>query len=76
MCGEQLYLQFNFLVARGSPPRVRGTVQDGLISTLSAWITPACAGNRLFPAGHASHYQDHPRVCGEQTAQLLRYTSL
>ena len=53
----------------GSPPRVRGTVDQPRHMGGNPRITPACAGNspRWVYAGATGW--DHPRVCGEQIAK-------
>ena len=38
----------------------------GSVKELSLWITPACAGKRLYSACVSSAGRDHPRVCGEK----------
>ncbi len=45
VCGEQEFLQEIHFPISGSPPRVRGTVQEELNEMLMHGITPACAGN-------------------------------
>ncbi len=49
VCGEQRSFHGRPPMARGSPPRVRGT--EFCVQYLRFWnrITPACAGNRDFP---------------------------
>ena len=65
MCGENPVAQDNYIVDKGSPPRVRGKHKHGAPRLPLIRITPACAGKTdsesvyLFDAG------DHPRVCGE-----------
>ena len=50
----------------GSPPRVRGKVQEELIAQGADRITPACAGKRQRYNGSVVFSEDHPRVCGEK----------
>ena len=50
----------------GSPPRMRGKVQNELILRRDARITPAYAGKRDHPAFGELDDEDHPRVCGEK----------
>ncbi len=45
VCGEQAVEMVMERVEAGSPPRVRGTVEDVFDFTARGWITPACAGN-------------------------------
>ena len=53
----------------GSPPRVRGKGAAAPSPTSTARITPACAGKRSRGFGIAHILEDHPRVCGEKSAQ-------
>ena len=50
-CGEQGSRGNLKPEQRGSPPRVRGTVNFELIHKPAVRITPARAGNRQFPTG-------------------------
>ena len=68
VCGEQ---NASLIVAswcRGSPPRVRGTAAGGFLVAGRFGITPACAGNRSGLYWIDAILEDHPRVCGEQSA--------
>ena len=76
VCGEQFDCYFITLAKVGSPPRVRGTGPGGLVGLAVLGITPACAGNRAFPAAGHGRGEDHPRVCGEQRASQKRSTVL
>ena len=66
MCGEQPYRFIHAASARGSPPRVRGTVHAPFLAKSCNRITPACAGNSRKLKLRAAQGKDHPRVCGEQ----------
>ena len=66
VCGEQLAGRFDYILLKGSPPRVRGTGFPPGIPPGPYRITPACAGNRVIFKALAVTDQDHPRVCGEQ----------
>ncbi len=66
VCGEQANSRFPPMSTPGSPPRVRGTAVDNLVSGERRGITPACAGNRLYISQQDRKSWDHPRVCGEQ----------
>ena len=68
MCGEQVRILLPFHPPEGSPPRVRGTAAFAEFKDPSIGITPACAGNSRFEKRLRVLFQDHPRVCGEQTA--------
>ena len=75
VCGEQRQPRTLKRLNEGSPPRVRGT---GIISAYqdkSRRITPACAGNRASYLSFPRSPEDHPRVCGEQTARYLHENS-
>ena len=51
---------------------MRGTVLYDPADVPALWITPACAGNRIWRMGLAGSAWDHPRVCGEQSAPSNR----
>ena len=72
VCGEQQVWLWRTRYKRGSPPRVRGTVQAQLLNQTCDRITPACAGNRATARAISSMARDHPRVCGEQDLALIR----
>ena len=67
VCGEQFALSMDPSDSSGSPPRVRGTVAAMGLQGVLAGITPACAGNSPLALKHRGFFQDHPRVCGEQS---------
>ena len=67
-CGEQQFYPLASFDKFGSPPRVRGTVLLCHSPNLPARITPARAGNSLFPTNLAVISPDHPRACGEQAS--------
>ena len=73
VCGEKASLRFHFSTISGSPPRVRG--KAGGVRTIQRrpGITPACAGKSAPCAGDLPRRQDHPRVCGEKSVQLMLY---
>ena len=54
------------MMARGSPPRVRGTDRTSGGVHIHRRITPACAGNSSPVSRRMKSPPDHPRVCGEQ----------
>ncbi len=68
MCGEQPSTDGATYDVLGSPPRVRGTVNNYGHGQPPVRITPACAGNRTSSRIFRLCSQDHPRVCGEQLA--------
>ena len=71
VCGEQQPEGAVPARGQGSPPRVRGTVDDLRLGGGKAGITPACAGNSWRQSCSWCCSKDHPRVCGEQR-NLLR----
>ena len=70
VCGEQMLTISASVVAKGSPPRVRGTVLLVISGQAYNRITPACAGNSPGHLYRLGQWQDHPRVCGEQPRSL------
>ena len=65
-CGEQLLSCTVLSMWNGSPPRVRGTVKAMAVIYATLRITPAGAGNSLYPLFSCMPSWDHPRGCGEQ----------
>ena len=53
VCGEKLVVVLPVKRPLGSPPRVRGEVQDSEKEVLDERITPACAGRRAEPIKRA-----------------------
>ena len=51
----------------GSPPRMRGKVNDKKIIQIFNRITPAHAGKRAESPARGESTRDHPRACGEKT---------
>ena len=47
VCGEKSSLFMVSLIARGSPPRVRGKGRKSALLSVYHGVTPACAGKRL-----------------------------
>ena len=70
VCGEQYASRRQKKPVWGSPPRVRGTANPNCKRARTDGITPACAGNSFCHLRWAYICWDHPRVCGEQLAQL------
>ena len=70
-CGENPKSSYVGLLAKGSPPQVRG--KQGCYSSLKFFfrITPAGAGKTACSGGCSSAWLDHPRRCGENTASSL-----
>ena len=77
VCGEKLKHPKYTTDKGGSPPRVRGKVEEPEMIDMSMGITPACAGKSSRMNGMRVYTWDHPRVCGEkdkaaEKAQHLR----
>ena len=66
VCGEKRQNLGPHTARKGSPPRMRGKVNQYVHDELRLGITPACAGKRRQPVHRATPRQDHPRVCGEK----------
>ena len=67
VCGEKIvYFSYHYPYM-GSPPRVRGKVEQWAEMLETLGITPACAGKSRWPCTTARPRQDHPRVCGEKS---------
>ena len=72
-CGEQSII-CNIIHSKiGSPPHMRGTVNKKNFGERFEGITPAHAGNSLFPRPGGMPSWDHPRTCGEQNALISLY---
>ena len=71
VCGEKLKSFANAVELEGSPPRVRGKVNNGTSRNYGCRITPACAGKSLRCHLRSAVRWDHPRVCGEKWEEEL-----
>ena len=71
VCGEKRQNLGPHTARKGSPPRMRGKVNQYVHDELRLGITPACAGKRRQPVHRATPRQDHPRVCGEKRLRLV-----
>ena len=67
VCGEKRTSRASILLPSGSPPRMRGKVDEALFWANAARITPAYAGKREHGRAGAHYRRDHPRVCGEKS---------
>ncbi len=67
-CGEHELAVCTFNTLQGSSPRLRGT--PPFVNRTFVWIgiIPALAGNTPLPASTRMALWDHPRACGEHTA--------
>ena len=77
VCGEKWHRRARPVVSLGSPPRVRGKVQQQYDNIQKERITPAYAGKSGELCNGEFCIRDHPRVCGEkdkaaEKAQHLR----
>ena len=68
--GEQCRCRHTRPRAPGSPPLARGTVIALMPCAIRTRITPACAGNRDYPFPLRAGEGDHPRLRGEQVADV------
>ena len=68
-CGENYALAFELIEAEGSPPQVRGKLSRLFPCPRRERITPAGAGKTIFDCADINAARDHPRRCGENTAQ-------
>ena len=66
VCGEKWHRRARPVVSLGSPPRVRGKVQQQYDNIQKERITPAYAGKRAMEEADEKVNKDHPRVCGEK----------
>ena len=70
MCGEKTIYVDTYPGTLGSPPHVRGKVCRLGSKTVSAGITPACAGKSVEKIVKNLLNWDHPRMCGEKPLSL------
>ena len=75
VCGEKQNQLAEMRAVFGSPPRVRGEAHPRFPQALHRGITPACAGRRLRSSFCGQWAGDHPRVCGEKTANVFHACS-
>ena len=66
VCGEKPFQKPRCLFWVGSPPRMRGKVDNFWIVKGGRRITPAYAGKSVYVATDHPSIWDHPRVCGEK----------
>ncbi len=71
MCGEKPLGLAPAGWPSGSPPHVRGKVDEEHIAEGRIRITPAYAGKSWSNALPCSRREDHPRMCGEKLSCLL-----
>ena len=66
-CGENLTVCRTITFRPGSPPQVRGKLEDKMRVYIESRITPAGAGKTKPQNRNLTAYRDHPRRCGENT---------
>ena len=71
-CGEKYYKPFCPFIVYGSPPHMRGKVEDLCPRSFQIRITPAHAGKSSSVRMSSTKTLDHPRTCGEKK-HLDRY---
>ena len=76
MCGENSKFTGTSLYGMGSPPHVRGKLHDAFPNGDTGRITPACAGKTLAASYPCHISRDHPRMCGENSANNLCVNAL
>ena len=69
-CGENFSLQCSCFRCSGSPPQVRGKLQQYFPCFFHPGITPAGAGKTIIPCRFSVLAQDHPRRCGENQLRI------
>ena len=67
-CGEKWPGIYSYYLWQGSPPRMRGKVEDFVDEMVEEGITPAHAGKRKSDRRRRGGKEDHPRACGEKSA--------
>ena len=66
LCGEKKWFMTKKTFMAGSPPPMRGKVDQKQLSVDTNGITPAYAGKRCVGKDYGSPFRDHPRLCGEK----------
>ena len=65
LCGEHHARPVRVRNLMGSPPPMRGTLNNNNAHTRPPGITPAYAGNTKLHNRQGKEQWDHPRLCGE-----------
>ena len=71
VCGERATRPRGQVLAFGSSPRVRGTVEQPETDAPKVRFIPACAGNGQIVGRGTRVHEVHPRVCGERRSIRL-----
>ena len=66
LCGEKHSYMQNDERKKGSPPPMRGKVDEFKDIVCKAGITPAYAGKSMAERFSRGIGRDHPRLCGEK----------
>ena len=66
LCGEKVGRGNYIFFHKGSPPPMRGKVNQKQLPVDTNGITPAYAGKRSASRGRVEAVRDHPRLCGEK----------
>ncbi len=74
-CGEHYSSRQNILLARGSSPRVRGTLWPSDLDLPYTRFIPAGAGNTSAVRQAAGRWAVHPRGCGEHPVRFHAETA-
>ena len=69
-CGEKTAKGCECSVSLGSPPRMRGKAVEMKLAGTVHGITPAHAGKSICFGSKVDVARDHPRACGEKSAQV------
>ena len=69
-CGENFRAGGKAQCPAGSPPQVRGKLDDETAPIVRYRITPAGAGKTRHARRGDGNRQDHPRRCGENHASI------
>ncbi len=72
LCGEKVLVMMRKLLGSGSPPPMRGKVDQVVLDAVIDGITPAYAGKRLLSRWTPLFRWDHPRLCGEKFLRLVQ----
>ncbi len=72
MCGENPIESTFGAKVLGSPPHVRGKLNEQPFLAVMRRITPACAGKTKYLILRVLRIKDHPRMCGENQYEILK----
>ena len=76
LCGEKLAFLSESYTIPGSPPPMRGKVDQKQLSVDANRITPAYAGKRQACPHTCGSRWDHPRLCGEKPSSYNQRRTL